>query len=248
VLQAFVNRNSTLKLSISLVLGYSLGTILEVVVASILFDCDSTLLRIESLEYLLEDLLDEDEMEQVADITAQGMRGDIPFHVSLERRLEMADLDHSGIAAFNELIDTYLSEDSEDLIVDLLANGHQVYLVSGGLKEVIEALARHLGLSESRVYAVNLLWNEHGQFQAVNPDDPMTQSKEIGLQKDIDTFERPIIAIGDGMTDARLKDAGIADVFIAYTEHERRESVVEKADYEVEDMQELSDLLEELLC
>jgi HAD superfamily phosphoserine phosphatase-like hydrolase len=216
--------------------------------ASILFDCDSTLLKIESLEALLDPLLDEEQQGAFQAITSSGMNGDMPFFSSLENRLQLASPHLDDVAAFNETISTYITEDAEDLIVYLLEQGHQVYLVSGGMVEVVKALGDHLGVHEDQVYAVSLLWDEEGRFHAVDPEDMMSHSKEEGLREVHQDFEHPVIAVGDGMTDARLKDAGIADIFIAYTEHEQRDSVVDKADYVAEDMEELGDILEELIC
>ena len=216
--------------------------------ASILFDCDSTLLKIESLEHLLSPLLSEGQKDSLMQITASGMSGELSFFSSLEKRLEMVAPHLQDIHAFNKLIPTFLSDDAEDLIAALIDSGHHVYLVSGGLKEVIKALAYHLGLEDEKVYAVSLVWDEEGNFNSVNAEDAMSRSKEEGLQEIVSDLERPVIAVGDGMTDARLKDAGIADIFIAYTEHAQRESVMEKADYIVEGMAELGELLEEILC
>ena len=42
-----------------------------------------------------------------------------------------------------------------------------------------------------------------------------------------------IIAIGDGYTDYELKREGVADTFIAYTEHIARDLVIKNADFVV---------------
>ena len=217
--------------------------------ASILFDCDSTLFKIESLEVLLDPLLSTgDTKDAIREITSQGMAGEIPFFTSLKERLEIAEPNMDDVLRFNDLIADYISDDAEELIVFLLEEGHHVYLVSGGLKEVIAALAKHVGLPEENVYAVSLEWDKDGRFHSVSEEDLMSHSKVDGLEGEVDEFDPPIIVIGDGMTDARLKDAGIADLFIAYIEHAQRTSVIEKADYVVSNMLELGDLLEELLC
>lgn len=51
---------------------------------------------------------------------------------------------------------------SRKLISLLSLRGVEVYLVSGGFREVIEPLADHLGIPRDHIFANRLLFNEAG--------------------------------------------------------------------------------------
>ncbi len=50
------------------------------------------------------------------------------------------------------------------------------------------------------------------------------------------------IVIGDGSTDLEIKEQGMAEKFYLYTENVKRETLVNKADYVINDFKELIDI------
>jgi len=52
-----------------------------------------------------------------------------------------------------------------------------------------------------------------------------------------------IYAIGDGYTDYQIKQSGVAKYFIAFTKHVKRRVVIEKADYIVQNFDELASII-----
>jgi len=51
----------------------------------------------------------------------------------------------------------------------------------------------------------------------------------------------PILAVGDGMTDCEMK--AVVDNFAAYTGFTRREPVIERADFVIENFDQLRELV-----
>lgn len=200
---------------------------------NIIFDFDSTLIQKESLELILEPLLegDSDKLAEIEKITNLGMQGELNFRDSLEQRLAIASPTKQSIQGFaDKYCPEILTNEIKELIEKLKANGYQIWIFSGGLTESIEPFAEYLQIPKENVFAVEVQWNNDGSFKSLNNINGACDSKLVAFEKVRDRFEGEIIAVGDGYTDYQLFEAGLADKFIAYTEHIERENVVEKAE------------------
>jgi len=215
----------------------------------VVFDFDSTLIDCESLEAILASRLTADERARIARITAAGMRGELAFAESLARRLAVARPRRQEVKAFVRELPDHLTSGMDTLISSLISGGHEVWIVSGGFREVVLPLAEQLGVPADHVLAVQPVWAEDGRFAGLKPDDPMAQQKWQGVeaaQAEGRPWPRPAVAVGDGMTDHELWAHGLVDHFVAYTEHARREAVVTAAGFEAADAKELARILERL--
>ena len=217
---------------------------------AVIFDFDSTLIRIESLEEILAaQWSGRPELEQqIRAITDQGMAGEISFAQSLERRLALAapaleDVTHFGESAFG-----LLTPGMADLIADLLAGEIAVHIVSGGLYEAILPVALRLGISAQRVHAVRLKWSDSGKLMGIDPDDKFSIAKTEGVRPWIEACPRPIVAVGDGMTDYHLFRDGFVDHFVAFTQHVQRPAVLATGAPQASDVNGLRLILEKWLC
>lgn len=217
--------------------------------ASLVFDFDSTLFPGESLEEILERSRStgQNVLNKIRHITKMGMEGEISFRDSLEQRLHLAAPHLTDVRRFGEEATGRLTQGMRELIEFLQAGGHTIIILSGGLREAIEPLGRTLGLPPENVLAVALRWTDDGRFLALDPDDLLSTSKVDGARAAASNWPRPVIAIGDGMTDYALHESGIADHFIAFTQHVARPAVLQKARFQADSTQQLSILLEQLL-
>jgi len=196
--------------------------------ATVIFDFDSTLITLESLEAILAEQLAARPalMEEITAVTNMGMEGLIDFAESLERRLAIAAPSRADVAGFAEGNLHLITPGMSELVTELIDRGVEVRIVSGGLHEAIVPFARHLGLAEDRVHAVRLLWHEDGTFAGIDRNDPFSISKPAGVAPLVAAWPEPRIAIGDGMTDYHLFRDSLVDAFIAYTGNVAREAVV----------------------
>ncbi len=200
---------------------------------NIIFDFDSTLIKKESLELILEPLLKDspEKLQEIERITNLGMQGDLSFRKSLEQRLAIASPTKAIIKAFaKEYCPYLLTRGIEDFIKELHSKGYNVWIFSGGLTESIVPFARVLQIPIKNIYAVNVDWKEDGSFKSLNDDNGACDSKLIAFEKAKELLQGEVIAVGDGFTDYQLFEAGYADKFIAYTEYVERASVVDKAE------------------
>ena len=200
-----------------------------------IFDFDSTLVRIETLEALadlaLKDAPDAAERKaRIAALTDDAMNGRIGFGEALKQRLELLALRREHVEA---LTDRILDEATVSIRrnVDFFQrNAERIYILSGGFREVIAPLAERLGLAADHVLANDLIYDDEGRVTGV--DTANSLSLENGKPEVIRALnlEGPVVMVGDGWTDAEVKLNGAADCFYAFTEIVSRPKVVEAAD------------------
>jgi len=208
-----------------------------------IFDFDSTLVRIETLEALAEIALagapDAAAIRaEVAALTDQAMAGDLPFGEALRRRLALLPLTRAHVA---ELADRILDEGTPSVRRNLRffrENADRIVILSGGFREIVAPLAAHLHIPPGRVLCNDLTYDADGRVTGVEAANPLSEAggkpaviKALGLSG-------PVVMIGDGWTDAEVKLAGVADRFHAFTEIVRRDRVVAAADAEAPSMDE----------
>lgn len=217
--------------------------------ASVIFDFDSTLVPCESLEELCKAApdLSAAQREEIEQITAAGMDGTISFEDSLRRRLALARPTRPEAVALGRRLGDQLTAGAGALVKRLGAAGHEVWIVSGGFREVLLEVGAALGLPEERVQGVQCEWSEEGAFAGLDSANGFLISKVEGLSRLLERPAHPSVGVGDGATDLALKEAGFLQHFIAYTEHARRMGVVDQADFEAANMEALEEILGTLL-
>jgi D-3-phosphoglycerate dehydrogenase len=200
-----------------------------------IFDFDSTLVRIETLEALADIALSDApdaaaKKAEIASLTDQAMSGQVDFGTALRRRLELLALSRVQVEA---LADRILDEASASVRrnVDFFErHAERVYILSGGFREVIAPLAARLGIAADHVLANDLIYDAEGRVTGVDDANPL--SRDNGKPELIKALNLtgPVVMVGDGWTDAEVKLAGAADRFYAFTEVISRPKVIEVAD------------------
>lgn len=212
---------------------------------AVCFDVDSTLCEDESIDELAAFL---GKGEAVAALTAAAMGGDTPFEVALEARLGLMQPSKADVDAFLASHPPRLSPGIPELVAKLQAKGTLVFLVSGGFRAIINPIAVQLGIPQSHVYANTILFDETSGAYAGFDREELT-SRSGGKKKAVQAIRAahgvdPVVAIGDGATDAEAVAPGGADIFIGYGGVVERAAVAARADWFVMDVQTLIDALE----
>ena len=154
--------------------------------------------------------------EEISLITSRAMRGEIDFERSLRKRVSL--LEGLPISVFDKVFNSiHLTPNAQIFISILQKNGILVGLVSGGFTQIVERLAKSLGIA---YFSANQLEVKDGLLtgklvgQIISPQvkkETLEQwREELKLSKD------RTIAIGDGANDLlMLKSAGIGIAFCA---------------------------------
>ena len=213
-------------------------------VPTLIFDFDSTLVRIETLEALADIALEGhgDAVSiraQVASLTDRAMTGEVDFGEALRARLAMLPLTRAHVLA---LADRILDDGTPSVRRNLRffnENAANIIILSGGFREIIAPIAERLGVSPDRVMCNDLIYDAEGRVTGVDEANPLSHEngkptviKALGLRG-------PVVMVGDGWNDAEVKLGGAADRFYAFTEIARRDKVVAVADGEAKSIDEL---------
>ena len=207
------------------------------------FDFDSTLVRIETLEALADIALGGAPdaaaiRDRISALTDAAMAGDLPFGEALRLRLSLLPLTRADVT---ELAERILDEGTPSVRRNLRffrENAGRIVILSGGFREIIAPLAAHLHIPADQVLCNDLLYDADGFVTGVDPANPLAEAGGKPVVIKALALPGPVVMVGDGWTDAEVKLQGAADRFHAFTEIVRRETVVAAADAEAPSMDE----------
>ena len=201
-----------------------------------IMDFDSTFIRLEALDELFRTAHRNNPdrksvIKKFENLTSLGMDGKISFRDSLIERIRLLNADRNHI-------DELVKKLGKKISVSVMRNknffrkyGKNIYIISGGFKEIIIPIIRKFNIPEENVYANTFTFDKEGNITGLDTKNPLSQDngkirllKKLGLIGDL-------YVIGDGYTDYELKKEGIAHKFFAFTENIERQIVTNKADH-----------------
>lgn len=179
----------------------------------VVFDMDSTLIDAEVIDELAKEI---GAGEQVAEITAATMRGELDFKESFSRRLRFLEgLNESVLEKVAERLQ--LTEGAEELMATLRLLGYKTAILSGGFDYFACQIQKRLGIDY--VYA-NQLEIVDGKVTGNITGEVVDGARKAELLRNIAAGERvsleQVIAVGDGANDLpMLSIAGLGIAFRA---------------------------------
>jgi phosphoserine phosphatase len=207
---------------------------------SVVLDVDSTLTGIEGIDWLAA-LRGAEVKAWSAGLTERAMEGKLPIEAVYSERMGAI---RPALAEIEELGRVYVecvAPRARETLTKLRARGIELVMVSGGLREAILPLAGELGVDKQRVHAVSVFFDEGGNYAGFDERSPLTRQdgkritvRELGLRG-------PVLAVGDGMTDCEIRQ--VVEGFAAFTGFTRREAVVQRADFVLENFDQLGELV-----
>uniref|UniRef100_A0A0D9XUC3 phosphoserine phosphatase n=1 Tax=Leersia perrieri TaxID=77586 RepID=A0A0D9XUC3_9ORYZ len=206
---------------------------------AVCFDVDSTVCLDEGIDELADFC---GAGKAVAEWTAKAMTGTVPFEEALAARLSLIKPSLSQVEDCLVKRPPRISPGIADLIKKLKANNTDVFLVSGGFRQMIKPVASELGIPPENIIANQLLFGTSGEYAGFDPTEPTSRSggKALAVQQIRQNHGyKTLVMIGDGATDLEARQPGGADLFICYAGVQMREAVAMKADWVVIDFQEL---------
>lgn len=211
---------------------------------TLVFDFDSTLVDFETLEALADLALagrpDAAAVRaEVAALTQAAMAGEVPFEAALARRLEILPLTRDHVAELAQRAVAALTPSVRRNIEVLRGRAGRLVIVSGGFREIIAPVAAALGIPDERVLANDLIYDSDGRVTGVDPANPVSRAGGKATAIRALALKGEVVMVGDGWTDAEVRQAGAADRFYAFTEVARREAVVAAADAEAGSLDEI---------
>ena len=208
--------------------------------SSVVLDIDSTVAGIEGIDWLAE-RRGAGVAAQVVAMTDRAMRGEIALDAVYGERLALIRPTRAEIDALGAAYVAAIAPGARETIERLQGAGVQVALVSGGLREAILPLARHVGVRDDRLHAVGVRFDESGAYAGFERESPLaTQGGKPVVVARL-ALPAPVLAVGDGATDLAMRPA--VQAFAAYTGFVAREPVVRGADHVIDSFARLEALV-----
>ena len=201
-----------------------------------IFDFDSTLTSVEALDVLAEISLagnpkKEQIIEEIQEITNQGIDGEISFTESLERRIQLLKAHQSNLDELIQKLRQQVSASIESNKEFFEKFSEDIYVISCGFKEFIDPIVQEYNIPSERVYANTFTFDKDGYINGFDEKNVLSQHNgKIQCLKNME-LEGEIQVIGDGYSDYVMREAGVADKFFAFTENVKREKAVKQADH-----------------
>ena len=174
-------------------------------------------------------------------MTIEAMTGTLPLDAVYAKRLSLVRPSRADLSALATAYKAGLVPGAEDAIDTLREAGAHIVLISGGLRDAILPFAAGLGFAADDVHAVELQFTPDGCYAGFDPASPLARAGGKPTIARTLSLKAPVLAVGDGSTDAELKPC--VDAFAAFTGVARRESVVAVADYVISQFAELPALV-----
>ncbi len=178
---------------------------------TVIFDCDSTLATLEGVEALAGD-----HHQEITALTEAAMRGAVPLEEIYGRRMGL-------IAPSRDLIDQVgrayvasLVPDADIVVETLRGAGVDVRVLSGGLRPAVLAVARHLGVPDDHVAAVDVTFGASGEYRGFDETSPLARAGGKGevIRRWRPELTPPVMLVGDGATDLEARPD--VDCFLAF--------------------------------
>lgn len=188
----------------------------------VVFDCDSTLSRIEGVDELAGD-----HRNAIEALTRAAMDGEVPIEEVYGKRLELIAPLRNQVATVGRLYIEHATPHAQAVVTALKSLGKEVRVVSAGLRLAVVTFAGWLGLRDDQVHAVQVYFDSDGRYRKFDRDNPLTRG---GGKREVLAAMPPARTafVGDGITDAETR--GTADAFVCFGGVVLREDVAARAD------------------
>lgn len=204
----------------------------------LVMDVDSTLIREEVID-LLGEMAGQGAV--IAEITERAMNGELDFKAALAERVKLlAGLPETVFQDVRNRVN--LTAGARELIQELHQRGYKIGLVSGGFHEVVDPLAKELGIDYVKANRLEVI---DGLLTGKTVGDIVTKDTKIACLKAWATENglslSQTIAMGDGANDLpMIQTAGLGVAFCA------KPMVREQAPYQITepDLRILLELME----
>lgn len=207
---------------------------------SVILDVDSTLSGIEGIDWIAA-RRDPAVARSVAQLTADAMAGKRTLPEVYGARLEIVKPTAAELRDLSQAYWDNVAPGAATAVARMLAAGVRIDVVSSGFHDAIAPFAARLGLPPDRVHAVRVDFDGQGNFASFDASAPLVVQGGKRVVAESLRLRRPVLAVGDGITDAEIRPA--ADAFAAFTGFVRREPVVAIADFTVGSFAELERLV-----
>lgn len=179
---------------------------------AIVFDCDGTLSSIEGID----ELARQNQVGPAVEaLTAMAMSKTGINPDLYEARLKLVSPTLKQVIALGDIYNAHSVPDCYAVIQTFQRLQKKIYVASAGLKPAVTQFTQHLNIAPEQIYAVDVSFNQQGEWIAFDRHSPLTQhdGKRRIIQELLNQYQG-VAHIGDGMNDFIAKD--LSTRFVGY--------------------------------
>ncbi|OGF99958.1 hypothetical protein A2153_04655 [Candidatus Gottesmanbacteria bacterium RBG_16_38_7b] len=189
---------------------------------SVIFDCDSTLSKIEGIDELAGFY---GKKEQISRLTRLAQEGKLAFEDVFQQRLNILKPSRQSLEELSELYLNNLTEDASQTLEALSFLEKNIYIISGSYTHALLKLANKFNIPSQNIYANDLIFDKKGNFiQYI--EGPLKRNH--GKLQIVRRIKGRKIMFGDGITD--LETRYLVDLFVGFGGVQIRPVVEEESD------------------
>lgn len=148
----------------------------------IFIDFDSTFIKLETLDELAKLVLKNDKernlkIKQITEITNLAMSGKINFTKALNLRLQLLKINKTDVCKITHHLSKSISESINSNIDLIRLISENIWIVSGGFKDIIAPIVKNFGIKKSKILANEFIYNKHNQVIGCNEQNDLYKSK-----------------------------------------------------------------------
>ena len=198
---------------------------------AVIFDCDGTLSRIEGIDELAEL---NSVGEEVKALTHSAMAETGLTPELYKKRLELCQPKLGQIYDIGHRYIDHKTAGLDPLLATLRKSGIHIYVISAGILHAVQILTDHLRIAREHVFAVDVFFDHHGEYQGFSERSPLTHNEgKRTIVQEIKKHHKRIALIGDGKNDLACQD--LVDRFIGFGGNYRHAAVENAAELYVSD-------------
>lgn len=204
--------------------------------STVILDVDSTLSGIEGIDWLAARRGPE-VAQRTARLTAEAMTGERVLNEVYGRRLDIVRPTAREVSQLAEAYFDAVAPGAAEVLQRLSDAGVTVEVVTSGIYQAIAPFVARMGVGSERLHAVRLEFDAGGNYLSFDAATPLVVHGGKRIVAESLKLRRPVLAVGDGVTDAEIRPA--ADAFAVFTGFARRIPVVAIADHEAKSFSEV---------
>lgn len=195
---------------------------------TIVFDCDSTLVTIEGADELAKK---NGVYKKVTELTQRAMNGQLDFNTVFKERWDLIKPTIRDLEWLGEQYINNITLGAKEMVAECMERGIEVFIISGGIKQPCDILGEYLGLPKENVLALNLLFNENGNYIGIQPGQTLLEDNgKARIINKLFNKERTLF-VGDGCTDLSVE--AFVETFVGFGGNVCRKEVESNAKFYV---------------
>ncbi|MDR3230369.1 MAG: HAD-IB family phosphatase, partial [Synergistaceae bacterium] len=169
---------------------------------SFIFDFDSTIVTLETLDTLIKRNMERDEdRKKIDDITTRAMNGELDFNASITTRLRISRAHRSHFARMAAEIGDFLTPGMGEVLNFLNRKKQKLFIVSAAFSEIVRPVAKLFDIPLDDCFANEYLSDADGSVIGVREGPLVHEGGKSAVVRELKRENRLpglVVMLGDG--------------------------------------------------